>query len=76
MRVYKFGDFRLDGRKRLLLGRDGTTVPLAPKAFDTMTNDAAFKLAFENKFDRNGIYCAEIPLSAKRKGAYGVLSDG
>ena len=48
----------------------------APKAFDTMTNDAAFKLAFENKFDRNGIYCAEIPLSAKRKGAYGVLSDG
>jgi len=48
----------------------------APKAFDVMTNDAAFKLAFENTFDRNGIYCAEIPLSAKRHGAYGVLRDG
>jgi hypothetical protein len=45
----------------------------APKAYDMMTNDAAFKLAFENKFDRNGIYCAEIPLSAKRHGAYGVI---
>lgn len=48
----------------------------APKAYDMMTNDAAFKLAFENKFYRSGIYCAEIPLSAKRKGAYGVLSYG
>ncbi len=37
MRVYEFGDFRLDGRKRLLLGRDGATVPLAPKAFDTLS---------------------------------------
>lgn len=45
----------------------------APKAYDMMVNDAAFKLAFENTFDRNGIYCAEIPLSAKRKGAYGVI---
>ena len=46
----------------------------ASKAYDMMTNDAAFKLAFENKFDRNGIYCDEIPLSAKRHGAYGIIS--
>lgn len=45
----------------------------APKAFGMMANDAAFKLAFENTFDRSGIYCAEIPLSARRKGAYGVI---
>jgi hypothetical protein len=53
-----------------------TAMLQASKAYDMMTEDAAFKLAFENRFDRNGIYCAEIPLSAKRHGAYGVLSDG
>lgn len=45
----------------------------ADKAYDMMINDAAFKLAFENKFERAGIYCAQIPLSARRKGAYGVI---
>ncbi len=35
-RVYEFGDFRLDRRKRLLQRRDGTPVPVGPKAFDTL----------------------------------------
>lgn len=34
--VYEFGDFRLDRGKRLLLRRDGTPIPLTPKAFDTL----------------------------------------
>src|SRR2546428_9699338 len=34
--VYEFGDFRLDRGMRLLLRRDGATVPLAAKAFDTL----------------------------------------
>lgn len=43
-------------------------------AFYLFVNDNAFKLAFENDFNRDGVYYAEIPLSAKRHGAYGVLS--
>ena len=34
--IYEFGDFRVDAAKRLLLKRDGETVPLTPKAFDTL----------------------------------------
>ena len=34
-RIYEFGPFRLDGIERQLL-RDGQTVPLAPKVFDTL----------------------------------------
>src|SRR4029453_1274984 len=36
-RVYEFGDFRLDRGKRVLLRRDGAYVPLASKAFDTLS---------------------------------------
>jgi len=45
----------------------------ADRAWSMFTEDAAFKLAFENKFNRDGLYCAEIPLSLNRKGAYGRL---
>src|SRR2546423_2958335 len=34
--IYKFGDFRLDAAKRLLLKRGGEAVPLTPKVFDTL----------------------------------------
>lgn len=34
--IYEFGDFRVDAAKRLLLKRGGETVPLTPKAFDTL----------------------------------------
>lgn len=34
-RLYEFGPFRLDPSERLLL-RDGVSVPLTPKAFDTL----------------------------------------
>jgi len=34
-RVYEFGDFRLDARKRLLW-RDGAQVPLTPRVFETL----------------------------------------
>ena len=34
-RIYEFGTFRLDTGERLLL-RDGETVPLTPKVFDTL----------------------------------------
>ena len=34
-RVYEFGDFRLDTRKRLLW-RDGAQVPLTPRVFETL----------------------------------------
>ncbi len=34
--IYEFGDFRVDVVKRLLLRRDGQTLPLTPKAFDTL----------------------------------------
>jgi DNA-binding winged helix-turn-helix (wHTH) protein len=37
VRSYQFGDFRLDCGKRLLLRRDGTSVQLTPKAFDTLS---------------------------------------
>src|SRR5262249_8107990 len=34
--LYEFGDFRLDTAKRLLQRLDGTTVPLAPRVFETL----------------------------------------
>jgi DNA-binding winged helix-turn-helix (wHTH) protein/TolB-like protein/Tfp pilus assembly protein PilF len=34
--IYKFGDFRVDAVKRLLLGRKGEAIPLTPKVFDTL----------------------------------------
>src|SRR3954468_12104009 len=36
-RLYAFGDFRLDRGRRTLLGRDGAPLPLAAKAFDTLS---------------------------------------
>ena len=35
-RVYEFGDFRLEPRKRLLIGCDGRPVSLSPKSYDTL----------------------------------------
>jgi len=35
-RVYEFGDFQLDGRRRLLSRRNGAVVSLTAKAFDTL----------------------------------------
>jgi TolB-like protein len=34
--IYEFGEFHVDVYKRLLLGRDGRSLPLTPKAFDTL----------------------------------------
>ena len=34
--IFEFGDFRLDVEERLLLRRDGSAVPLTPRAFDTL----------------------------------------
>jgi TolB-like protein/DNA-binding winged helix-turn-helix (wHTH) protein/Tfp pilus assembly protein PilF len=34
--VYQFDDFRLDAAKRLLHRRDGSSVPLTPRVFDTL----------------------------------------
>jgi DNA-binding winged helix-turn-helix (wHTH) protein/TolB-like protein/Flp pilus assembly protein TadD len=34
--IYVFGDFRLDTAKRLLRQLDGTTIPLAPRVFETL----------------------------------------
>lgn len=34
--LYEFGDFLVDPVKRLLQRRDGTTVPLTPRVFDTL----------------------------------------
>jgi serine/threonine-protein kinase len=34
--IHEFGDFRLDTGRRLLLGLDGQSRPLSPKAFDTL----------------------------------------
>jgi DNA-binding winged helix-turn-helix (wHTH) protein len=34
--IYEFGDFRVDAGRRLLLRLDGKTLPLTPKAFDTL----------------------------------------
>jgi DNA-binding winged helix-turn-helix (wHTH) protein len=34
--IYEFGDFRVDAGRRLLLRLDGRTLPLTPKAFDTL----------------------------------------
>ena len=36
-RICEFGDFRLDRERRLLLRRDGAPVPLASKAFETLS---------------------------------------
>ena len=36
LHVFEFGDFRLDGRRRLLSHRDGAAVSLTAKAFDTL----------------------------------------
>ena len=35
-RFYEFGPFLLDTRERLLLRRDGESVPLRAKVFDTL----------------------------------------
>ena len=34
--IFAFGDFYVDAAKRLLLTRDGESMPLMPKAFDTL----------------------------------------
>jgi DNA-binding winged helix-turn-helix (wHTH) protein len=34
--VYEFGEFQVDGGRRLLTGRDGRALPLTPKVFDTL----------------------------------------
>jgi DNA-binding winged helix-turn-helix (wHTH) protein/TolB-like protein/Flp pilus assembly protein TadD len=34
--IYEFGDFRVDARTRLLVRRNGETIPLTPKVFDTL----------------------------------------
>src|SRR3954451_15959427 len=34
--VYEFGDFRLDGRRRVLSRRNGEAILLTAKAFDTL----------------------------------------
>jgi DNA-binding winged helix-turn-helix (wHTH) protein len=34
--IYEFGDFRVDSGRRVLLRLDGRTLPLTPKAFDTL----------------------------------------
>ncbi|HMB58282.1 MAG TPA: winged helix-turn-helix domain-containing protein [Xanthomonadales bacterium] len=34
--IYEFGEFRVDTGKRLLFDRDGQTLSLTPKAFDTL----------------------------------------
>jgi TolB-like protein/Tfp pilus assembly protein PilF len=34
--IYEFDDFRVDPRRRLLLGGEGRPLPLTPKAFDTL----------------------------------------
>ncbi len=34
--IYEFGDFRIDRARRLLLGGDGLSRSLSPKAFDTL----------------------------------------
>jgi hypothetical protein len=47
---------------------------VADTVFKRMTEDSVFQLAFQNKFERGGMYVAEIPLRAKRSGAYGVLA--
>ena len=36
VRLYEFGDFRLDTAKRVLRRLDGTTVPLTPRVFETL----------------------------------------
>jgi DNA-binding winged helix-turn-helix (wHTH) protein/TolB-like protein len=34
--IYEFGDFRVDAAKRLLMKREGETIPLTPKVYDTL----------------------------------------
>jgi TolB-like protein/DNA-binding winged helix-turn-helix (wHTH) protein len=36
LQAYEFGKFRLDRRRRLLLGADGRPLAITPKAFDTL----------------------------------------
>lgn len=36
IRIYEFGNFRLDPAKRVLLDRDGTPISLTPKVYDTL----------------------------------------
>lgn len=36
LRAYEFGDFRLDLTERVLKHREGTELPLTPRAFDTL----------------------------------------
>src|SRR3954463_385803 len=36
-RLYEFEDFRLDRGRRILVRHDGTLIPLAAKAFDTLS---------------------------------------
>lgn len=36
LRAYEFGEFRLELGKRLLRSRDGNTMPLTPRVFDTL----------------------------------------
>lgn len=43
------------------------------RAYKMLTEDPALRLAFDNKFDRTGVYYAEIPLRQNRKGAFGKL---
>lgn len=44
----------------------------ADDAFDRMTEDTSFQIAFEKVFERDAVYFTELP--TWRKGAYGVLS--
>src|SRR5438270_14017482 len=36
IRIYEFGNFRLNPAKRVLLDRDGTPISLTPKVYDTL----------------------------------------
>ena len=54
----------------------GDAYGIADTCYNKFINDEVFKRAFEGKFERSGVYCAELPLSAKRKGAYGVITNG
>jgi len=53
----------------------GDAYGIADTCYNKFINDEVFKRAFEGKFERSGVYCAELPLSAKRKGAYGVITN-
>jgi DNA-binding winged helix-turn-helix (wHTH) protein len=34
--IYEFAEFQVDAVKRLLMRRNGETIPLTPKVFDTL----------------------------------------